>query len=614
MRAERTRRRASAPAALAAPSAAPGWLPPALIALAALAAYANSFSGPFVLDDGPSIAGNPSIRHLWPLSGPLAPPAGFGLTVEGRPLVNLSLAFNYALSGLHPWSYHALNLLIHLLAGLTLFGVIRRTLAKVNGMASAASAAALATALLWTAHPLQTESVTYIAQRSESLMGLCYLLTLYGFIRLSAGGKGRRGWATVSILSCLGGMAAKEVMVSAPLVVLLYDRTFVSGSFRAAWRRHGRFFLGLAATWIVLGLLVIREGSRGGTSGFGVGVSAPAYWLSQLPALVRYLQLAAWPINLVFDYGTEWVSRVGEVIPAALLVSALAAATGWALLGSVQSEAAAQPAAWRRAAGFAGVWFFAILAPTSLVPGNRQTLAEHRMYLALAPLLATAVVASFWWLRRWAFPGWRSAVALAVAAAILLFCGLTARRNRDYRSELALFADTAAKRPRNAYARANYGTALLAAGRPEAAVGQFEAALRLRPAYPIAEDDLGNALLELGRTAEAIAHYRAALKFDPGLADAHNNLGGALARLGRLAEAEAEIRAALRLQPDDAEAHNNLGGILAGTNRLDLAVEQFREALRLDPNYVAARRNLLKALRQAQPAAPARGVGVGEQP
>src|SRR6185369_8786768 len=104
-----------------------------------------------------------------------------GTTVSGRPLVNLSLALNYAISGSNVWSYHALNILIHLAAGLVLFGLVRRTLSTFNFQASTASACAVA--LLWTLHPLQTESVTYVVQRAESLMGLCYLLTLYGFIR-----------------------------------------------------------------------------------------------------------------------------------------------------------------------------------------------------------------------------------------------------------------------------------------------------------------------------------------------------------------------------------------------------------------------------------------------
>jgi len=140
------------------------------------------FSGPFVYLDIAAIVDNPTIRRLWPIWKTLQPPADGSLTVGGRPLLNLSLAINYAISGTAVWSYHAVNLLIHVLAGLALFGVARRTLAR-SISAGEGFLAAFFVALLWTVHPLQTESVTYIVQRAESLMGLCYLLTLYCFIR-----------------------------------------------------------------------------------------------------------------------------------------------------------------------------------------------------------------------------------------------------------------------------------------------------------------------------------------------------------------------------------------------------------------------------------------------
>ena len=182
------------------------WLAGGILVLATFAAYQNSFGGPFVFDDGPAIAENPSIRRLWPLSGVLAPGLDGGLTVSGRPLVNVSLAINYALGGDTVWGYHLFNLLIHVLAGLTLFGVVRRIFAETVGRGHRtppnstgrrdqaippyrvdADALAFFTALLWLLHPLQTESVTYVVQRAESLMGLCYLMTLYGFIGVGSG-------------------------------------------------------------------------------------------------------------------------------------------------------------------------------------------------------------------------------------------------------------------------------------------------------------------------------------------------------------------------------------------------------------------------------------------
>src|SRR5688572_22685515 len=168
----------------------PSWWCLALIVVAALAAYHNSFNGPFVFDDASSIVTNPTIRRLWPLSETLAGPTT-NVTAQGRPLLNLSLALNHAISGTEVRGYHALNFLIHSFAGLTLFGLVRRTLLErhpvgqptANRFPRNPTWVALAISVLWTVHPLQTESVTYIIQRAESLVGLFYLLTFYCFTR-----------------------------------------------------------------------------------------------------------------------------------------------------------------------------------------------------------------------------------------------------------------------------------------------------------------------------------------------------------------------------------------------------------------------------------------------
>ncbi len=221
------------------------WLPATVIVLTVWAAYANSFSTPFIFDDLKSVVQNPTIRHLWPLADVLSPPTSLTGAV-GRPVVNLTLAINFALGGLDVRGYHAFNALVHALAALTLFGIVRRTFLQPvlrAGFVAAAMPLALAVALLWALHPLQTESVTCVIQRTESLMGLFYLLTLYGFIRAVDAPAPHQGAGRVfTVTVCLLGMATKEVMVGAPLLVLLYDRTFVAGQFfAAAWRQRGRW-------------------------------------------------------------------------------------------------------------------------------------------------------------------------------------------------------------------------------------------------------------------------------------------------------------------------------------------------------------------------------------
>ncbi len=570
----------------------------AILVAAALAAYHNSFTGPFIFDDRPSIVENPTIRHLWPVTDALSPPRGEGLTVSGRPLLNFSFAVNYALSGDAVWSYHALNLAIHLLAGLTLFGIVRRTLAGLGRVTAATVASdrrvkdnapcllALATATLWTVHPLQTESVTYVVQRAESLMGLFYLLTLYGFIRsadchlLDDKLEGRRAvtWQVFSVVSCLLGMATKEVMVSAPLMVFLYDRTFVSGGFAEAWRRHRRLYLGLAATWLLLGYLVISTGGRGETAGFGTEVSWWAYALTQCRAVVHYLWLSVWPHPLILDYGTKVVRDAAIVAPQALLLALLAAATVIAL--------------WRRPVlGFLGTWFLAILAPSSsIVPVATQTMAEHRMYL---PLAAVAVLATMGINR---LAGSRGLLLLLGLAAG--FGWLTERRNHAYRSEIAIWSEPAAQ-PGSSRACCSLGVALVNAGRLTEAAAQFAEALRLDPQNAEAHAGLGGVLAQNGNLAEAMAHDEAALRIDPGLAVAHNNLGNALLGMGRVEEAIAECTKAVQLNPREARAHYNLGYALLQSGRTEEAIAGFQEALRLQLDTADLHYNLGNALVQA---------------
>ena len=576
----------------------------ALVA-AGLIAYANSFSAPFVFDDLPAIRDNETIR-TW--SRALFPPRASGLPVSGRPVVNFSFAVNYAVSGSEVWSYHVMNAAIHLVAVLMLFGIVRRTLlqpALREQFRQVATQFALLTALLWALHPLQIESVTYMVQRAESLMGLFYLLTLYAFIR-GTQEAASRAWHAVAVASCALGMASKEVMASAPLMVLLYDRTFVSGSFRAAWRRHRTLYAGLAATWLLLGWLVLGGEGRGGTAGFATDVAWWAYAAAQFPAIVRYLGLAVWPQTLVLDYGAELDLRPAMVVACAALVLTLVAATIVLLRR-------------RPAVGFLGAWFFAILAPSSsVVPIATQAMAEHRMYLPLAAVAVLIVLAAQRWLARW------STVGVVVFAAALMV--RTVMRNEDYRSAMAIWTDTVANRPENPRAHCNLGDALFLAGDTANAIAHYEAALRLKPDYGEAHYNLANTLLAAGRAAEAVPHYEAALRLQPRFAKAQRNLANALAgagrapealihfmraaelepgqaetecgwadvltQLGREGEAVGHYEAALRARPDYAEAHNNLGIVLANAGDFARARGHFEAALRARPDYAAARDNL----------------------
>jgi tetratricopeptide (TPR) repeat protein len=584
-----------------------------VIMLVALIAYHNSFTVPFMLDDPLAIKDNPTIKHLGPA---LFPPPN--ATTGGRPLLNLTFALNYALGGLNVGGYHAFNLLIHALAGLTLFGIVRRTLLRLElsdcgrgvltphlsrlrgedtpPTVDSATVLAFFVAVIWVVHPLQTEAVTYISERAESLVGLFYLLTLYCFVRSTdeTGERSERGsppnsavqpfsssvlsWRLASVFFCFLGATTKEIIVTAPVIILLYDRTFVAGSFREAWRQHWGYYLGLASIWLLLAFLMAGLNQRG--AGFDYGVTWWSYALTSCRSVILYLKLAVWPHPLVFDYGFDVITSESKALPYVLVLVMLLVGTALAL--------------WRRpVVGFVVAWFFLILAPTtSIVPLAGQPMAEHRMYLPLAAVIALAVLGSYAWLGR------RCTWLLLAFALGLGF--LTERRNEEYRNPLTFWSELVVRRPDNARAHVNLGIVLLdLPGRLPDALAEFAAAVRIDPNAVEAHNDLGYALVQVpGRLPEAIAEFEAALRINPGFAKARFNLGNVLMKVpGRSLEAIAEFEAAVRINPDWADAHHNLGNALMQIpGRLPEAIDQYVVALRIDPDSADTHYNLGNAL------------------
>ena len=552
---------------------------PLLVVAVGLLAYHNSFTGPFIYDDEPSILENPTIRHLWPIWQTLSPPHEGGITVEGRPLINLSLAVNYALGGTKVWGYHAANLAIHILAALTLLGIVRRTLLAptlVSGFGTVANELALAVALIWTVHPLLTESVTYIVQRAESIMGLFYLLTLYCFIR-GAESRWRGVWYGLSVSACALGMASKEVMISAPLLVMLYDRTFLSGSFREAWRRRWALYLGLAVTWVLLGfILAFGQLPATAANAQRLGLHWWQYLATEPGVILHYLRLSVWPHPLCFDYYGWPVARTwSSILPPALVLVVLLGVTIWGLKA-------------KRDWGFWGGWFFLVLGPSSSVIPLDSPAYEHRLYLPLAAVVVLCVLGIYALAARRSF---------AVVAVLVIGLGLlTWRRNPDYRSELAIWRDTMLKRPSNPRAYTNLGLALVHLGQLQEAIGYYEQALRIKPDSSEARYNLEMALARTGTTQEAIGHYEEALRIKPDSADALDNLGLAFAQAGRTREAIGYFEQATRLKPEDAEAQNNLAVALIQLGRTREAVDHWKEALRLKPDDAEMHYNLGNAL------------------
>lgn len=576
-----------------------------LLTLLVFGAFINGIKGPYIFDDADSILNNTSIRSL---KTALAPPMQNGITVSGRPILNFSFALNYLFCETRNEGVHLGNILIHALAALAFWGVVRRTLlmpAFAGRFSRDASWIAWLAAALWAVHPLQTESVTYAVQRAESLVGLFYLLTLYCFIRYN----NTRNWLwfASSVTACLLGMGTKEVMATAPFVIFLYDRTFLSGTFRKAWLQHRWLHLAHAATLLLLAALVIATKSRGGSVGTDDTVTRWGYLCTQAYAMLRYVQLSVWPVGLTLDYGTLIVRDILTIVSCGLVVIGAIAAVIWALVR-------------RPMLGFLGVWFFVILAPSSsFIPVNTQTIAEHRVYLALGAIIVGLVIIAY------KFLGQRSWILLALL--IVPATTATIARNKLYLNEVAVWEDTVAKRPENYRAWVSLGAYRLHKEKnPAAAEKDLERALAIKPNHKEGLNCLGQTWVKLGRHQEGLAlivkslridpdshglnagaggaymdaglyeqalpHFIKALEPNPTNSTINYNLANCLMKLGRDAEAERRFRIAIEGSPEDIDALNNLGTLLRRNGRIDEAIGFFSRAIELSPNSAKAHNNI----------------------
>jgi tetratricopeptide (TPR) repeat protein len=578
--------------------------------LLAAIAFGPSIAAPFDADDGPAISLNASIRQLWPPSIPLTPP-GSGSAVSGRPVVNYSFALNYAINrafgvvqspragGYETISYHVVDIGLHVIAALLLFAVIWRTIrfgTVPDSWHDGARSLAAIVAGIWLIHPIQTDAVDYVSQRTEVLVSVLYLTTLYAAIRAWWGEGDRTSattrparirWLALSVAASALGMATKEVMFTAPLVVLLFDRAFVSASWRAIWHDRVRrtFYLALFATMGV-SLALIAHGARAETVGFNRAMPWYRYLYTQAWAVTQYLRLILWPGRLLYSYGRNPIRGLSGVPGAVLLV----------VLGAVSLIAWTRDR-WRWA-GFIGAFFFLILAPSSsVVPIVTEVGAERRAYLASAAVILAIVIgvehvrgalvarsdsadarqrATTWaltgaigliylaicaWTARQIAPAQplvqlaarvaigalcagaayglivargaraRATVIVAVACALL---ATAAVRSAMYAQPVRLWRDVVAKQPNDA----------------SAVIAVASAEMRSTPPDDGNADSLLRHATELDSTLVLARVYRATIAI----------------KQQRLADAETLLVRAVRISPLDSAATDELGQLLSATN------------------------------------------------
>jgi len=610
-------------------ASARSWLAALFLFAVTVAAYLPAIRGGFIWDDGSNVTRNLLLRSarglwgIWTKVGPLR-----GGTPQYYPLTFSAFWAEYHLWRLWPLGYHLTNVLLYALSAVLVWLILRRL--RVPG--------ALLAAAIFALHPVQVESVAWIAELKNVLSGLFYLLSLLCFIRFLEPTDEARRWRWTLYLAAnllfLCALGSKTVTATLPEAILLI-----------IWWKTGRItrknllsVAPMAAVGLGMGLLTAR------LEKYQVGAQGPAWALTPLDrllvagrALWFYAGKLVWPGTLTFMY-PRW--DISQAVWWQYLFP-LAAAAVMAVLWALRKKIGRGP--------LAAVLFFAgTLSPAlgfvNVYPMRYSYVTDHFQYLACLGLIALFAAAAARGCRKLASrgaPGLEKAVPAAAAAVLLALGLLTWRQAKIYQSNERIWLDTLAKNPSCWMAHHNLGEELADQGKAAEAVAQYREALRLDPdlyetrfdlgaelagqgkvneaiaqyreTVRLKPDDveaynnLGQALAEQGRLAQAVAQFKRAVALAPDLAAARNNLGQALAEQGRVAEAAAEFKRALALKPDYAAAQNNWGNVLVGQGKLAEAVAHYREAVRINPGYVYARYNLGLALakqgRNAQAAA-----------
>jgi protein O-mannosyl-transferase len=575
-----------------------GWFLSLLVVGCTVLAYLPATKCGYIWDDDHYVTGNPllampdGLKRIW---------FSFDSPSQYFPLTYTVLRAEYALWGLNPAGYHWLNILLHATNALLLWRLLLRL--RIPG--------AWFGAMLWALHPVQVESVAWIAELKNVLMGLFFLLALRFWLECIEA-EGKRCWRfyAASLVCYALALLAKTTACTLPAALLLVVWLKQKAVARLRWLQMGPYvLLGLG-----MGLLTVWwERHHQGTHGqaFSVGVAERVLIAGR--GVWFYLCKLFWPVNLTFSY-PRWQASAAEPGSYVWLLAFVAAG---AVIFCLRRYTG-------RGVAVAALFFIATLSPVlgfiMLYTFRYSFVADHYQYLAsIGPLtLAAAGLSGLGGIRpseRHTLPqvglsraphrgksetvSQHEAVSrgrVALLALLPILGILTWQQSGVYHDPETLWRDTLAKNPTSSIAHNNFGEFLVKQGKLKEAVPHYERALQLDPDFPEAHNNLGNALTTQGKPEEAFREYERALQLNPLLAEAHNNLGNALAARGKPEEEICEYERALQLNPFLVEAHNNLGSALAAQGKLDEAIRHYELALQLNPLLAVVHNNLGRAL------------------
>jgi tetratricopeptide (TPR) repeat protein len=577
----------------------------AVLAAAVGLAYGNSLRIGLEFDDWHTIQANPAIRSLRNLPRFFIDPTTFTTlreNVDVRPVLVTTFAINYAISGLHTWSYHAVNLLIHLSAAGLVFFIVRDFLwwpASERG-SRGALLPATAASLFFALAPLNSQPVVYISARSALLCSALYLGAFLSFLH--------RRYVMLAVLHTLA-LLTKAIAMTLPLTVLLYDFLYRDRGKHPTIARYLSDWRGLVVpvglpALVNVGYLVYRRVLLGSLhlETYTQPFTTPTIWfMSQWSAYLYYVRLFLWPDALSIDHAFPYAYHITQFRAWGALIVILA----WITLAL--HHARAYPVV-----AFATLWFFLTLAPESSFAPLAEVVNDHRPYIASSLGLSVLLA----WLLHRLSRGWGRHAVVAFATTVGVLCigaiAATRHRNWQWQDSVRLWQDAVEKGPTNGRAWMNAGLSLLGRGDLIGARRYFEKARELTPSYSFVYMNLSALARREGKLDEALREAEVAVRLSPELSLSHYYRASALEGLGRVEEAAAEYLRAAEMNPRDPEpalALERLRGLdldavemnkgvqaLRVTNEPELAAACFRRVLERNPSHYGATYQLAAAL------------------
>jgi len=519
--------------------------------------------------------------------------AGFG---GGRPVLDITFGLNYRVGRLEPWNFHATNVAIHLMVVLLVWAFTRRV-ATLAGAPRAPWISAVA-AGLFALHPLQSEAVSYVSQRAESLASGFYVATVLLLLETTRQRRiALRAAAFVgALLSFVLGVGTKAIVLTAPAAYLLVTWAVSGAPVAQAELAPARKRVAIVAPFLAIAAVVaiatLRSLAGHRDAGFDVPGATPwQYLLTQMRAVVTYLRLLALPVgqNVDWDFPLSTTFVEPAVLASTSVLLAIAAGAIALVLRAADRRDAGGGAA--RLVGLGALWFFLVLSVTSSLVPLADVLVEHRVYLASWGAFAAAAAAGERVAAR--VPSrWRWSAVLAIAVVFGLLATALHLRNAVWETREALWRDAVVKSPNKPRPYLSLGWAYRTRGRYDEAIATYRAGLARADRDPAIELELivnlGAALDYAGRIDEAIAVYRRGLEKAPDWPDLIVNMGIALENLGDTTSAEAWLRRGVAVAPTNPWALNALGALRLRLGDPLGALSFLDRARVLDPDFAWA--------------------------